>query len=324
MKVHLSFDVEIWCQGWDRLDQNFPAAFERYVYGRSSKGQFALPETLAILSRYGLQAVFFVEPLFSLRFGERFLKTIVDLIQAAGQDVQLHLHPEWVDEIAPPLWPEIKGKRQHLSYYSLAEQTELLKLGKRCIEACTGRPVTAFRSGSYAVNADTYLALDAAGIWVDSSLNEVYEVSGRDIVFEKRPLGPVRIGAISSYPVSVFKDGFGHLRPAQLAACSFAELRDAMESAQQLGAPNFVIVSHNFEMLRPGSSEPDLFVHRRFDRLCAYLAEHSERFTTDMYPDHTSELKPQHERATASRLATLTRYAEQLVRRLPHPAQSVA
>ncbi len=63
MKVYLTFDVEIWCNGWDDLDGRFPSSFERYVYGRSRHGDYALPKTLEILAGTGLTGVFFVEPL---------------------------------------------------------------------------------------------------------------------------------------------------------------------------------------------------------------------------------------------------------------------
>lgn len=60
MKVLLSFDIEVWCGGWARLDETFPAAFDRYVYGRSSQGEYALPKTLEMLNACGLRGVFFV------------------------------------------------------------------------------------------------------------------------------------------------------------------------------------------------------------------------------------------------------------------------
>jgi hypothetical protein len=41
----------------------FPASFERYVFGRSDAGDWALPKTPEILNKYGLKDVFFVEPL---------------------------------------------------------------------------------------------------------------------------------------------------------------------------------------------------------------------------------------------------------------------
>ena len=62
MNVYLSFDIEVWCGGWNDLDGKFPASFERYVYGRSPKGDYALPKTLEILASNGLKGVFFVEP----------------------------------------------------------------------------------------------------------------------------------------------------------------------------------------------------------------------------------------------------------------------
>ena len=61
MKVLLTFDVEVWCGGWDNLDQRFPSSFDRYVFGSSKAGDFALPRTLQILKRHGLRGVFFVE-----------------------------------------------------------------------------------------------------------------------------------------------------------------------------------------------------------------------------------------------------------------------
>ena len=82
MNVYLSFDIEVWCNGWKDLDGQFPASFERYVYGRSSRGDYALPKTLEILERNGLKGVFFVEPLFAARFGIDKLAVIVDLIRA--------------------------------------------------------------------------------------------------------------------------------------------------------------------------------------------------------------------------------------------------
>ena len=126
MNVYITFDVEVWCNGWSDLDGRFPAAFERYYFGRSSAGSYALPKTLEIMNRHGLVGVFFVEPLFAARFGKGHLDTVVQLIAGAGQDVQLHIHPEWTDEIRPPLIGDVSKKRQHLVHYDVDEQTQLI------------------------------------------------------------------------------------------------------------------------------------------------------------------------------------------------------
>ncbi len=318
MRVHLTFDVEIWCNGWNRLDEVFPRAFERYVWGRSSHGDYALPHNLQVLRDHGLVGVFFVEPLFSLRFGRQHLDTVVGLIAEAGQDVQLHLHTEWVDEIRPPLLADVGRKRQHLTHFSRAEQEVLLRQGRQLVEAASGRPVTAFRAGSYAANRDSFHALRASGIGVDSSLNAMRDHSGGSLGDGFALRRPSRIDGVDSYPVTVFRDGLGRDRHLQVGACSFAEMRDVLERAHDQGQQDLVLVSHNFELLKPGSNEPDRIVARRFERLCRHLAAHPQRFQVQPFPPPgTAPVASTAGPALGASLwSTGWRYAEQARRRL--------
>lgn len=318
MQVHLTFDVEVWCGSWDELDARFPAAFERYCFGRSAAGEYALPKTVEILRHNGLRGVFFVEPLFSARFGEAWLSRLVEPLLEAEQDVQLHLHPEWTDEITPPPIADASAKRQHLTYYSEQEQTQLITLGRRLLERAKGGPVSAFRAGSFAANRDTYRALRANGITIDSSLNARYDYSAGTIdgmhAFASRRV----IDGVQVYPVTVLRDGFGRARAAQLNGCTFGELRAALLAAERCGVRHFVIVSHNFEMLKPDSSEPDWTVVRRFEELCAFLAAHPERFAVGALPAETgAEAAPGSEaQPSVGPWLTTQRYAEQAWRML--------
>lgn len=314
MKVYLTFDIEVWCNNWAELDQRFPSSFERYIYGRSAQGDFALPATLRILQDHGLCGVFFVEPLFAARFGQRYLDIVVGMILAAGQDVQLHLHPEWTDEIQPALLPNILGKRQHLFHYTVDEQAELIRVGKQALEIAGAPAIRAFRAGSYAANRATYTALRRNGILIDSSLNEIDQLSGKDIPEPDRYLSQRIIDGITVYPVTVFTDGLGRRRPAQVGACGFAEMTDALNSAQASGCQHFVIVSHNFEMLKSASSEPDWVVVRRFKKLCSFLASAQNHLDVGSFELSTAS----HEgaRPHAGALSTGVRWAEQIYRRL--------
>ncbi len=318
MNVHLTFDIEVWCNGWADLDREFASCFPRYVYGHSKHGDYALPKTLETLNRHGLRGVFFVEPLFSARFGARYLEEIVRLIDDAGQDVQLHLHPEWTDEIRPAIIPDVSAKRQHLTYYSLEEQTALIRYAKRLLENALGKAVSAFRAGSYAINEDTFLALARNGIGTDSSINRCYAISAPKLVCEYGTTAPITVNGVVSYPVTVFHDGLGRKRPAQVGACSFGELRQAMESAHQASISDFVIVSHNFEMLKPGRSEPDLVVARRFEQLCSYLADNPTRFKVGGFSSQpTSCVLPTKQWMPRIGLPpTAWRLAEQIARRM--------
>lgn len=173
LNVFFTVDVETWCGGWQSIDTKFPAAFQRYVYGRTAQGDFGLPYKLRVLADHGLKGVFFVEPLFARRFGQDPLSEIAGLIREGEQEVQLHMHTEWVDEAKEPLLPNITGKRQHLRHYSLSEQTMLITEGLRLLERAGSGGINAFRAGSFGFNIDTLAALKANGVLFDSSYNAV-------------------------------------------------------------------------------------------------------------------------------------------------------
>lgn len=316
MNVYLTFDVEIWCGGWGNLDSAFPASFERYVYGRSPDGDYALPKTLEILNRYGLKGVFFVEPLFAGRFGAEHLRTIVSLIRSAGQEVQLHIHPEWTDEIRPPIIGNVSEKRQHLTYYTHDEQTSLIAFAKALLEGVDSGPISAFRAGSFAANRDTFLALAQCGILYDSSLNRCYSVSGPDLRKVHEFISVFNIGPVTSFPVAVFSDGLARDRPAQVGACSTSEMQDALLDAYKIGFTDFVVVSHNFEMLRPGSSIPDWIVVRRFNSLCRFLSEHGKELPVCSFGVRPAPTVQSCVLPSARFSSTIFRHVEQFSRRL--------
>ena len=129
---------------------------------------------------------------------------------------------------------------------------------------------------------------------------------------------PLELETVRVLPLAVFRDGFGRLRPAQIGACSFAELRDAIEIAAGNGTEHFVILSHNFEMLKPGRSERDSIVAGRFEQLCAFLAEQRGSFavsTLAQAPIHIPS-PPHPPLPHCKLLSTIRRHGEQLARRL--------
>jgi hypothetical protein len=324
LKVLFTFDVEVWCDSWQTLDEDFPRAFERYVFGRSPQGEFGLPRALETLDRHGLRGVFFVEPLFATRFGHEPLARIVGLLRDAGQEVQLHLHPEWADEARPPLLPHMQGKRQYLHYYSAEEQRALLGHGLRMMREVGVHGLLAFRAGSFACSADTPDAVAAHGLAFDSSVNPVATVSqpgkaldaraGIGEPFVHHAADGAQVGMI---PMTVFRDGVGRLRHAQVGACSARELQEAMTDAAEIGWETFVLLSHNFELLVPGQLRPDRIVVDRFEQVCAFLAREKDALPTTGFDGLALPRAPRRLPVPAvSRRATATRYAAQLMRRL--------
>ncbi|SEP27125.1 polysaccharide deacetylase [Nitrosovibrio sp. Nv6] len=276
--VFLTVDVEVWCDGWKDIDAKFPSAFQRYIYGPTSRGDYGLPYQLHQLQEHGLTGVFFVEPLFSTRFGLERLSEILSLIREKDHEVQLHMHTEWVDESNEPLLDNIRGKKQFLRYFSLEEQTILIRAGMNLIESAGGPSVNAFRAGSFGFNTETLQALAANRIAFDSSYNA--SMFGLDSgVSPTVPLvEPAECEGVYEYPMTVFHSGTRSLRHVQITACSSREMEGLLWQALESERKAFVILSHNFELLDSAMNRPDEIVVGRFRRLCSFLDRHRDCF----------------------------------------------
>jgi peptidoglycan/xylan/chitin deacetylase (PgdA/CDA1 family) len=314
MNVHITIDTEVWCSSWDNLDEDFPAAYDAFVFGRFGAGTFGIPRLLDVFRRHALRATFFVEPLFSLRFGAEHLERIVDLVAGADQEIQLHLHQEWADETRPPL---LQGdKRRRLTQCSLDEQRHLLDLGLEALcRAGADRPV-AFRSGGFSCNRDTLRALRDNGLCLDSSYNPGFVGSGDGFPAWSPGTQSAVIDGVVELPITRFTDGLRRLRHAQVGACSFEELRDAMCDARAKGWEHFVILLHNAELMNQRRNGPDPIVVHRFERLCAWLDDNREGFPTARFAPPSCPDSGERQAIGVSAAATARRLAEQAARRM--------
>lgn len=278
MDVFFTVDVEVWCDGWHDIDGKFPDAFRKYIYGSTIKGDFGLPYQLKVLTQHGLTGVFFIEPLFSARFGAQPLAEIVGLVRDSGHEAQLHLHTEWVDEAKVPLLGGAHGKRQHLRFFSREEQTILISAGIRMLEQAGATEINAFRAGNFGFNRDTLGALAANGIPFDSSYNASLFGPDSGVLPGVTVVEPVECEGVHEYPMTVFTDGTPVLRHAQLTACSYQEMEGLLWQALETGRSSFVILSHGSELLNQDKSRPDEVVVKRFQKLCSFLDKNRDSF----------------------------------------------
>lgn len=297
VRVHFTVDVEIWCDGWSDIDRKFPQAFKDYIYGTTPQGDYGLPFKLKTLNAHGLTGVFFVEPLFALRFGQQALDEIVGLIAQSGQDVELHMHTEWVDEALEKPFPEITEKRQHLRYFDQAQQTRLLQIGLALMNTAGVHRINAFRAGSFGFNTDTLLGLGEVGIRIDSS----YNASQMGLDSGLRPgeilTEPLIHQGVHEVPMTVYFDRPGHLRHLQLCACSWREIEGLLWRAAEEEREHVVVLSHGSELLNPARTKPDPVIVDRFERLCGFLDRHRDSFSVQGFseydgPDVAQQPKP--------------------------------
>ena len=316
LDVFFTIDVEIWCDGWADIDRKFPDAYRKYVLGPTSSGDYGLPFQLQVLKDHGVLSTCFVEPLFSTRFGPHPLADIVGLIQDRGQDVQLHLHTEWVDESLEPLIANTSKKRQHLFHYTLDEQVKLIEAGAALLARAGATGVNAFRAGSFGFNLNTLRALAANGLQFDSSYNATMFGPSSGVQPDALLIEPIECENVIEYPMTVFTDGIGSTRHAQLTSCSFGELESLLWQSLEEGRKSVVILSHNFELLNQNKTAPDLIVISRLKKLGRLLERHRDSFRTCGFKDLTPQtVDTQSTPIKTSFLRTGKRILEQAYRR---------
>ena len=315
LNVLLTVDVEIWptsCAG-DR--DAVRAAMDRNIYGRTPRGDYGLPHQLARLKEHNLKAVFLVESLFALAVGREYLQEIVDMIVSAGQEVQLHLHSEWLSVMPDSPLPGRTGRNMH--DFSEDEQARLIEIGLENLADCGVTQVSAFRAGNYGADFATLRALARNGLRYDTSYNQAFLGTECKLETPDVLLRPLELEGICEVPVSLFDDRSGRYRPTQLAACSSRELVRMMEQALGKDWPTFVIVSHGFELLNSRRNRADPIMIRRFDAFCRYLADNRDKLKTVGFRDlELTASSPEKEVVglVSGPVATAVRMAEQIAR----------
>ena len=330
LRVFLTVDTEIWprAAGWPHTPLPPGETCEReraaYFWGGEARDRRGLPYQLETLARHGLKATYFVDPLFSRCLGAPLLGEVVGAIAGAGQEIGLHLHPEWLTDPRCRDLPEFAGPLLH--QYDAEAQGQLVRAGLRILSDAGASAICAFRAGTWGANLVTLRALAAAGIRFDSSLNAYTAASFPDLTDRSAWLQPRSLEGVWEFPVTFFVDRPPKgTRPLHVTACTFSELALALEHAHAQGWFSVVIVFHCFEFVRvaelgrPGGRVgPQRLLARRFERLCRYLSRHRDRFQTSSFAELGSVPATPigQSPARSNRVRTLTRQASQLLSRV--------
>jgi len=272
MNVYLTIDTEMATGLYRTLGKDsVREVFNRSIRCTTPTRDVGVGYQMDVLDRHGLKAVFFVDPMPALVFGQGIVREMVQPILERGHDVQLHLHSEWLKYAEGHFLEGRKG--DDIKNYDLADQVALIGYARDAlIEAGAPAPV-AFRAGNYGANDDTLRALALNQITYDSSFCPGIEKSNCDIQLPPSTFEPVMHCGVLEVPIGAIESHGQRRRHAQLTALSFWEMRDAIRYRQQAGYEFFTLVSHSFEMMSRDRRRANVVVARRFERLCKALGQ---------------------------------------------------
>ena len=289
--------------------------FARSIACITPDGPAGITHKLDLLARYGQRAVFFVDPMPALIWGVAAIEDVVAPILAAGQDVQLHCHTEWL-EFAPPGGPLTGLKGRNIKDFAFEDQCRILEWGRDTLIAAGAPDPVAFRAGNYGANRDTLRALREIGLANDSS--HTPGIVNGDSALELRATDtqPLLYEGIVEVPVSCVGDLRGRLRHAQLTALSLKEMRAGLLHARDGRMTCFTLVSHSFELINRRSLAVNKVVRARFEGLCKFLRDTPGIWSADYANSPPVKMFPRSDMprpAPASPVAIGLRYAEQAV-----------
>jgi hypothetical protein len=299
-RVYITVDVEASvARSIHRYADGFRPLLDSFVacdVGGRSEG---LGFLLRTLSRHDQTATFFVEAAQTQYFGVEPMGRYVEELLGAGQDVQLHVHPAWFNfRDGPPSADPAKRLSDECADYTEAELTDLFGQCVEIFRGWTGRAPSALRTGTFSCSRSVFRAMANCGIPLSSNI--CVGISEPKEPEYRRPCGWMRAEGVWESPATCFLDrhpgrppGF---RPLQITACSASELTAMLDQAQALGMTDVVLLTHPFEFVRvssrdshtPESTKRMLInrtIQKRFEEVCAYLADNTERFEVKTFGD---------------------------------------
>lgn len=135
---------------------------KRLIWGEHDKGTAGVREMCAVAGDVDAKLTFFVDACGAYAQLDE-VAEVVRWLDGAGQDVQLHTHSEYLPK---QFWVEhsFKYRSRFLNQYGAKKAAFTINYFGKFISGLTGKPIRAFRAGSFRWNANTIRALGEAGI----------------------------------------------------------------------------------------------------------------------------------------------------------------
>lgn len=139
---------------------------------------------LKVAEECGVKLTLFVDAPFLLRLREEakrhhVLRADFDALRkqlsravAKGHDIQLHVHPHWLDSTYDGSGWRLSTSRFRLHDFEPADRCGIVSASQAILQEIVGRPVFAFRAGGWCLQpfSEIEQALSSSGLWLDSTV----------------------------------------------------------------------------------------------------------------------------------------------------------
>ncbi|OEU62170.1 MAG: hypothetical protein BBJ57_05410 [Desulfobacterales bacterium PC51MH44] len=284
VNVFITVDTEHSIGGAFQNPNHKPVGNEKRVFGKIGDTAYGIPLIMDIADLCKLPITFFVEVLNKYYFGENESREVCRYISDQGHDVQLHLHPNYLNFTLPH--PQQMDFSDLIGNYSPSKQIQLLKESKALLMQNTMSGTVAFRAGCFGANMATLESLSETGFLIDSSYNTAY--LGTPCLLPCKKINDLFwLNGLWEFPVTNFVEFTGlrakRYMPLDINGVSFEEMRWVLRHAKAHGPKNVTIILHSFSFIKAYDVQykkvrPRRHVIKRFEKLCRFLYENSDDF----------------------------------------------
>jgi len=284
--VCITIDIEFNIAGaFTHRDVRVPlgeAVIRCQVNGREEGLGFILDS----LAGYDMKATFFVEVLQTAYFGDVPMGRVVERIARAGHDVQLHIHPCWL-QFRVPGWKTAPTPSDSCAGRSDAELDEMICIGSEAF-ARWGLPAPiGLRTGSFKTDRAVYRAMKRAGLTTASNIGlGLYVPEDPELQLSG---GRHWIEGVLEMPVLTYRcpvtSGRNRApwRCLTITGTSSPETKVLLTRARQRGISSVVIATHAHEFVkRRDATFSELRRNRvnqgRLGQLLKFLRRHEQDF----------------------------------------------
>lgn len=286
LEICITIDTEFSIAGAFENPKKYKPIAEPAVLCEVNGREHGLGFLLETFQKYNISASFFVECANYFYFGDEPMQSIMKRIQSAGQDVQLHIHPCWLNfnqdpEIGIfPINDNCNGR----------EYDELKRIFELCIEVFerwSGKRPEAIRTGSLVADINIYRVMKELNIPLASNV-------AVGVFFPAEPelqiySGRKKINGVLEQPVLSYHDmnilGRKHIKSLQITSCSWPEMKHILWRARKHGIENIVILTHPFEYIKKENFQfkkitKNRINQNRLSKLCKFISEHDQDFVS--------------------------------------------